>query len=532
MALQCIHLGEETGERRQCLSCHGNVREKVFQCKHGYGHVTMLMCQGCPDMKRKTGPLPEPRWGFPPDIQHQLDEYEARTRLMKPFVAEGLCKHDGTVHREMCLDCALADLDRPPRVMSKAACTAWAGYPAVIEAHRLGVERCMEQTCPQPSLSARGVVIAAGGTSYFTNAWINASVLSAFGTALPVEFWHLGRAEMDPQMQKTAAVLGIACRDARQLPQPRILSGWELKPFSILNSSFKEVLCLDADNVLACSPDYLFDEPEYREKGAIFWPDLPPPPPRIEWIPPWAWYSVGLDYKPQRAFESGQIVVNKEKCWKALNLTMWLCAHSDRYFEVVYGDKDTFLLAWERTGTPYAITPHAAGGCTVGIIQRDFAGKHLFTHRCQGKWRYRGRNQYLPGFPGDAEAHAGLDRLRRIWHGRIWSMSDQTPEETAISRHVAGMYTYERVGLGERPLELLPDGTIGLGRAECEESWSIRILDDEPTLIIVGKGKATMFLTQESGEWHGKWESFEECPVRLCSYHGASSTLDKQSKLP
>lgn len=47
--------------------------------------------------------------------------------------------------------------------------------------------------------------------------------------------------------------------------------GWSLKPFAILESSFKEVLFLDSDICPAKDPGYLFDYEPYREKGSIFW---------------------------------------------------------------------------------------------------------------------------------------------------------------------------------------------------------------------------------------------------------------------
>ena len=49
--------------------------------------------------------------------------------------------------------------------------------------------------------------------------------------------------------------------------------------------AFREALFLDADCFVAADPSFLFDEPEYVSTGARFWPDLPPSPPRREWVP-------------------------------------------------------------------------------------------------------------------------------------------------------------------------------------------------------------------------------------------------------
>jgi len=53
----CVHLGEPTGELRDCLTCQG-VRLKVFACEV-YERCTLLMeaglacCHGCPSFEAK-----------------------------------------------------------------------------------------------------------------------------------------------------------------------------------------------------------------------------------------------------------------------------------------------------------------------------------------------------------------------------------------------------------------------------------------------------------------------------------------------
>jgi hypothetical protein len=50
----------------------------------------------------------------------------------------------------------------------------------------------------------------------------------------------------------------------------------------------------------------------------------------------------------------------------------------------------------------------------------------------------------------------------------------------------AGIYHYHRVGHDDRPLELRPDGTIGLGNAGAERGWRLKTLQGSPTLSIFG----------------------------------------------
>jgi hypothetical protein len=48
---RCRHLGQETG-LRDCPSCRGSVRVKVFACRHpGHHETTLAECASCKDHK-------------------------------------------------------------------------------------------------------------------------------------------------------------------------------------------------------------------------------------------------------------------------------------------------------------------------------------------------------------------------------------------------------------------------------------------------------------------------------------------------
>jgi FkbM family methyltransferase len=107
------------------------------------------------------------------------------------------------------------------------------------------------------------------------------------------------------------------------------------------------------------------------------------------------------------------------------------------------------------------------------------------------------------------------------WRRKIWDHADETPGETQYRMSIARRYKYVRVGLGERILELLPDGSIGDGRANCEKRWTLRLLNGLPTIVILGNSHKNsevgmMFLTlDEDGVWRGRWEFHERSPVEL-----------------
>lgn len=89
---------------------------------------------------------------------------------------------------------------------------------------------------------------------------------------MPIELWYLGKRELDGPCIDLVKSYNVRCVNAyevRSRNPARILNGWELNPYSVLHSSFKEVLFLDADNLPVKDPTYLFDENEYKRTGSI-----------------------------------------------------------------------------------------------------------------------------------------------------------------------------------------------------------------------------------------------------------------------
>ncbi len=246
----------------------------------------------------------------------------------------------------------------------------------------------------------RGIVICAGGLLYFVNAWVCINMLRRLQCNLPIEVWHMGPSEMNQTMRDLLEPLRVTCVDAFEVlfSHPvRVLQGWELKPFSIIHSQFDEVLLLDADNVPALNPEFLFETPQFHQAGAIFWPDsrnLRPEQP--------IWKFTGVPFRDEPTFESGQLVLSKRRCSKPLSLTMWMNEHSDFWFRHIYGDKDTFHLAWRRLGQSYAMPPRGRQPMSRIFCQYDFEGRRLFQHRSRSKWR-------LGHFEANPEFHFARD---------------------------------------------------------------------------------------------------------------------------
>ena len=267
---------------------------------------------------------------------------------------------------------------------------------------------------PPGRFSGQGIVICGGGKKYFPSVYVLVRLLRKLGCVLPIEVWHLGADEMTATMRVLLMKHGVTCMDAlavRRWHPVRRLGGWGLKCYALLHCAFAEVLLLDADNCPVRDPSFLFDAPEYRRHGAVFWPDF------SRFAEDQAvWVASGIPYRDEREFESGQIVVDKARCWRALNVAMHLNEHSDWWYRLVHGDKDTFHIAWRKIGQTYAMPNAAPLALQATILQHDFAGGRLFQHRNFAKWTLEG-NPRIAGFQFEKECLRFLAALRRRMNG-------------------------------------------------------------------------------------------------------------------
>jgi len=394
---------------------------------------------------------------------------------------------------------------------------------ALHESNALAISEAFLKTIPASpdNYTGRGIVICGGGIRLFTSAWVCINMLRKLGCALPIQLWHLGDKEMDARMKAIVQPLHVECVDALELRKTfsaRILNGWELKAYSLLNSPFKEVLLLDADNVPAVNPEFLFETNQYKETGAIFWPDLG----RLQ-KGRLIWKLCGVHYRDEPEFESGQLLVNKEKTGKALRLALWYNEHSDFYYKHIHGDKETFHLAFRKMEIPYAMPAQPVLLKAGTMYQHDFEGNVLFQHRNGPKWNYHSENPRLPGFRFEEECFAFIRDLKLQWNGTIaqdFSGKPHTLGHTAKTL-ITQTYNYHRIGYDKRPLTFLSNGKIGAGNAGCEQFWNLQENADKSILEIRSENALTCALQFDADNvWRGRWLIGEKMPVELLRTDG------------
>jgi hypothetical protein len=380
---------------------------------------------------------------------------------------------------------------------------------------------------PAERFSGAGIVILAGGARYYTNAWVCLTMLrQVLGCQLPIQVWYMGPHEMSPRMIDLLQRFDVECVDAAEIRRRHPTSatgGWESKPYAILHSRFTDVILLDADNVPLNDPASLLARPEYQATGALFWPDLH----NLGAEHP-IWEICRVNYRDEPEFETGQIVIDKERSWDALHLTLHLNEHADFYFRHIQGDKETFHMAWRMLGKPYSM-PASRPKWAVGAInpgdpefadvlqQHDFDGRIIFQHRTGAKWTAWGQNLRVPGFRHHSTCLEALHELRQLWDGRV----DLTPALASASNLQAALlqsryFLYRRIGSDERVLTLLPGQRVGDGGTRWEQEWRLEREQGRSTLVISGHAGVTCRLRQDAdGVWRGRWLHQEQMPVEL-----------------
>jgi hypothetical protein len=377
---------------------------------------------------------------------------------------------------------------------------------------------------PRPAFGTgpqRGIVVCAGGPVMLVNAYVLIRILrDTLHSNLPVELWHMGAAEMPDFLSAKFAAMGCDVRDAfstaTEEDSYRPCDGWQLKSHALASTRFSQVLMLDADQVPVSDPSAVFDWPEMQDSGAVFWPDV------VELTDenP-VWDLVGLEPRTVRSVESGQICIDRTRHWLAICVADEINRRADTFYSLIYGDKDSFLLAWLMSENSFEMVPHLPYQSEKCLYQRDMQGAPLFQHRTNCKLTLQGQQIFPDGFQHEGACLQFLDDLRQFWNGSIYQPPMRSPaaqriEEVTIA---TGPYSLQGPGGDVRDVELLAGHQIGNGRSHELSNWYVSDTDDGFQLVLMDPKKpAMMFSPVASGAWNG---------TRLIDPAGPASLIPK-----
>ncbi|KAG7377995.1 hypothetical protein PHYPSEUDO_010705 [Phytophthora pseudosyringae] len=146
------------------------------------------------------------------------------------------------------------------------------------------------------------------------------------GCRLPIEIWYREQ-EIRVGSEALAPLLELVdTNEAGDISFHKITDHWATgfgaKVFAVYNSFFERVLFLDADNVPARDPTYLFESPEFVDTGAIFWPDFWHPGHTIFNIHGQSllWEVLGTTFVNSFEQESGQLLIDRRRHAAPLDL--------------------------------------------------------------------------------------------------------------------------------------------------------------------------------------------------------------------
>ncbi|MCR9195355.1 MAG: alpha-1,3-mannosyltransferase family protein [Hyphomonas sp.] len=371
------------------------------------------------------------------------------------------------------------------------------------------IHACQRSAEQPPRADGCGIVVCAGGATMLTNAYVLIRMLrDVLGCRLPIEVWHIGPVEMPALIAGILEAHGCTIVDAnavRERYPAEIHDGWQLKSYALLHSAFDDVILLDADQVPAIDPETIFAWPQYRDAGAVFWPDIID---LSDQNP--VWTMVGLEPRSMRSWETGQVAVNRTRHWRSLWLTFEINQRADTFYELVYGDKDTFLIAWLMSEAKCVVVPHTPFIDERFLIQRDFAGKPALQHRSNCKWSLHDEPVRPIGALHQEECEGFLEDLRAVWNGLLFVPPSRPTGALAAERNVVVQRSFALTVMGEAPseLELLAGHQIGKGRDFYRSNWYVDAVDDGYRLVICDASKPSFTLIgREDGSWKGQFLS-------------------------
>lgn len=205
---------------------------------------------------------------------------------------------------------------------------------------------------------------------------------------------------------------------------------------------------------------------------------------------------------------------------------------ADYFYRTVYGDKDTFWLAWHRVGRPFAMPARGLERIPFTMCQHDFDGRRVFQHRHGDKWSLAG-NRRSAGFEAEDVCRQFLQELRRECRPLTAIAPHLGPDEWAAMAALADRPArFVRPGHNAWPARLGADGTVAEGASNDVFYWWV----DPPAaagradgrgLVLAGHdGRVTARLVRQAADvWAGpsaRWPDVR-IEVRLAGRTAAGS---------
>jgi hypothetical protein len=187
---------------------------------------------------------------------------------------------------------------------------------------------------------------------------------------LPIQVFYNGKDDLSPELIQKLLQRNVSVIDASTLISPlkkNALSGWAIKPFVMLMTSFQEYLFLDADVLFLQNPQKLFQNQQYRYTGTLYFRDRTIASQNNE---PLNYFKSLVDNPSEYAknerlwrnlsvhsCDSGVIVMNKKRGGMFVLLLATILnmdPYKNEMYRVIHGDKESYWISNEALNVPYS----------------------------------------------------------------------------------------------------------------------------------------------------------------------------------
>lgn len=250
----------------------------------------------------------------------------------------------------------------------------------------------------------RGIVMSTGNKYFSMTVHCIRIIRDIHNCHLPIEIFYMGNGDLDrwkvEWIESNFALLkmvDLSCFVGKEHPNLR-LEGWDIKPFSVVFSSFKKALFVDSDVVFMKDPLEVMwmgqgREEEFHQTGALFFHDRLIGGPlkgynefyeRLfygnETIPIPDKDNRSKNIKDSRIFngisahemDSGLLLIDKERHFWGILAILILNSLPERkeMHRWTWGDKETFWLGLELMGESYTWLDERAGNIGEVVVRQ------------------------------------------------------------------------------------------------------------------------------------------------------------------
>jgi hypothetical protein len=175
---------------------------------------------------------------------------------------------------------------------------------------------------------------------------------------------------------------------------PDEVSGFASKFYALLSTKLRQVLFVDADNLVTRDVNEVFDSPEFQNTGAVIWPDLWGEACRslvvygqtngmtgysthVLWMAKFGGLTWDLKNRDKaQESEAGQIAYDLDRHSGLLELGRKFIEDKRFLKRVVNGDKDIFRFVHLMMGEPFSYAPHFPG---YSVAEKPGYGRDCLT---------------------------------------------------------------------------------------------------------------------------------------------------------